>query len=91
MHNTYKPAFSFQPEKLNVYKNDSDTSWDYTLATAGKKGFYLYTFPLFFKKMRFVIAKIPKTIYLLFSTNFQSQIMHFKFNYFIFTSFEYQL
>lgn len=46
MHNTYKPAFSFQPEKLNVYKNDSDTSWDYTLATAGKKGFYLYTFPL---------------------------------------------
>lgn len=22
---------SFQPEKLNVYKNDSDTSWDYTL------------------------------------------------------------
>lgn len=21
----------FQPEKLNVYKNDSDTSWDYTL------------------------------------------------------------
>ncbi|XP_037918077.1 heterogeneous nuclear ribonucleoprotein L isoform X13 [Hermetia illucens] len=23
-----------KPEKLNVYKNDSDTSWDYTLATA---------------------------------------------------------
>lgn len=21
----------FQPEKLNVYKNDSDISWDYTL------------------------------------------------------------
>lgn len=23
--------FAFQPEKLNVYKNDSDTSWDYTI------------------------------------------------------------
>ncbi|XP_037918067.1 heterogeneous nuclear ribonucleoprotein L isoform X3 [Hermetia illucens] len=26
-----------KPEKLNVYKNDSDTSWDYTLATAAKE------------------------------------------------------
>lgn len=24
-------SFHIQPEKLNVYKNDSDTSWDYTL------------------------------------------------------------
>jgi len=22
-----------QPEKLNVYKNETDTSWDYTLST----------------------------------------------------------
>lgn len=33
--NTCLPfLISLQPEKLNVYKNDSDTSWDYTL---GKK------------------------------------------------------
>lgn len=25
-------SIHFQPEKLNVYKNDSDTSWDYTLS-----------------------------------------------------------
>ncbi|XP_055384513.1 heterogeneous nuclear ribonucleoprotein L-like [Condylostylus longicornis] len=25
-----------KPEKLNVYKNDTDTSWDYTLATEAK-------------------------------------------------------
>ncbi|XP_032596763.1 uncharacterized protein LOC6568736 isoform X18 [Drosophila grimshawi] len=27
-----------KPEKLNVYKNESDTSWDYTLSTVLKKG-----------------------------------------------------
>ncbi|KAL1381829.1 hypothetical protein pipiens_013318, partial [Culex pipiens pipiens] len=25
-----------KPEKLNVYKNDTDSSWDYTLEAAGK-------------------------------------------------------
>lgn len=30
---------SLQPEKLNVYKNDSDTSWDYTL---GKRHSFIF-------------------------------------------------
>lgn len=30
-HNVKIDSLFLQPEKLNVYKNDSDTSWDYTL------------------------------------------------------------
>lgn len=30
-HRTTNQSTNQQPEKLNVYKNDTDSSWDYTL------------------------------------------------------------
>lgn len=38
--------YLFQPDKLNVYKNDSDTSWDYTLT--GKINLIFVFFDYFF-------------------------------------------
>lgn len=35
---------SLQPEKLNVYKNDSDTSWDFTLSGNTSKYEHFYRF-----------------------------------------------
>lgn len=51
-HNIF--SASFQPEKLNVYKNDSDISWDYTLGEYNNFVFAFYDFH-FMLSLAFII------------------------------------
>jgi hypothetical protein len=45
-HNIFSRLLLTQPEKLNVYKNDSDISWDYTLGEYKQSCFYDFHFVL---------------------------------------------
>lgn len=60
----------FQPEKLNVYKNDSDISWDYTLGEYANNFFYDSFFCVFFA---FIIGIFSLDSCVIRFSNFLSQ------------------
>lgn len=71
-------CFLFQPEKLNVYKNDSDTSWDYTLLG---KNYFIDICTI----LPYYTSTILPTVQKIYTTYYSNAYKKINYNIFIFT------